>query len=86
MNFNGSYPDLFDQYWAASNRQQLNGDVIRLLQNPDNRHIAEHLDSVNYQITYPEQLQRSGKSQGISTRDANKITVSKRIVFQLYKE
>jgi len=52
------------------------GELQRLLEYPENRHYVQHLKSPYSQVTYPVQIQRHGKSQGISTRDANKITVS----------
>ncbi|XP_042243207.1 disintegrin and metalloproteinase domain-containing protein 23-like isoform X7 [Homarus americanus] len=51
------------------------GEVRRLLnEHAENQQFVSSLESQFYQITYPVQLQRHGKSQGISTRDASKIT------------
>ncbi|XP_071515149.1 disintegrin and metalloproteinase domain-containing protein unc-71 isoform X3 [Panulirus ornatus] len=53
----------------------LSGEVRRLLnERVENKQFVSSVESQYYHITYPLQLQRHGKSQGISTRDASKIT------------
>ncbi|XP_045138009.1 disintegrin and metalloproteinase domain-containing protein 23-like isoform X4 [Portunus trituberculatus] len=67
-------PDFYDDYMSDDNNAYLNGEVRRLLnEHVENRQFVKSVESQYYQITYPVQLQRHGKSQGISTRDASKI-------------
>lgn len=52
-------------------------EIRRLLKEyPENQEFVRNLESQFY-ITYPQQVQRHGKGQGISTRDASKVAVSK---------
>ncbi|KAK8753210.1 hypothetical protein OTU49_003283, partial [Cherax quadricarinatus] len=68
-------PDFYDDYLSDDSNAYLNGEVRRLLnEHAENQQFVSSLESQFYQITYPVQLQRHGKSQGISTRDASKIT------------
>ncbi|XP_042865066.1 uncharacterized protein LOC122248809 [Penaeus japonicus] len=68
-------PDFYEDYMNDESNAYLNGEVRRLLNDHvENSQFVQSLESQFYQITYPVQLQRHGKSQGISTRDASKIT------------
>ncbi|XP_063591382.1 disintegrin and metalloproteinase domain-containing protein unc-71-like [Penaeus indicus] len=68
-------PDFYEDYMSDESNAYLNGEVRRLLnEHVENSQFVQSLESQFYQITYPVQLQRHGKSQGISTRDASKIT------------
>ncbi|XP_068201716.1 uncharacterized protein [Palaemon carinicauda] len=69
-------PDFYDDYLSEDGNAYLSAEVGRLLkEHAENRDFVNSLDAQYYQITYPVQLQRQGKSQGISTRDASQITV-----------
>ncbi|XP_069167754.1 disintegrin and metalloproteinase domain-containing protein 23 isoform X6 [Procambarus clarkii] len=77
--FNGSprddNPDFYDDYMSDESNAYLNGEVRRLLnEHTENQKFVASLESQFYQITYPVQIQRHGKPQGISTRDASKIS------------
>ncbi|KAB7500811.1 Disintegrin and metalloproteinase domain-containing protein 22, partial [Armadillidium nasatum] len=66
--------DFFEQYWSDETSPSRNAEIRRLLtEYPENQEFVRKLESQFYQITYPIQLQRHGKSQGISTRDASKV-------------
>ncbi|CAL4126205.1 unnamed protein product, partial [Meganyctiphanes norvegica] len=68
-------PDFFNDYWNDDNNGYLKGEVQRLMNEyPENQQFVQTLESQYFQIIYPVQIQRHGKSQGISTRDASKIT------------
>ncbi|XP_066955426.1 disintegrin and metalloproteinase domain-containing protein unc-71-like isoform X17 [Macrobrachium rosenbergii] len=67
-------PDFYDDYLSEDGNAYLSAEVGRLLkEHAENRDFVNSLDAQYYQITYPVQLQRQGKSQGISTRDASQI-------------